>query len=200
MQRIVFEAARDVYDQMQPTWKGNREVLLAQVIRLVEKFIASDRDRDRTCSFQSGRFAPPHHSDREHDKRSFNTFSSESASRMFTSGVLFSTASIPRDVPGTCARGIQGGHASWRKRAISIFACMTVPGKQRRPMSWRRSRHVEAWVKNDHLGFEILCIWQGVVKKYRPDFLIRLANGVHLDSGGERTGLTGKPEQAAVSR
>lgn len=35
-------------------------------------------------------------------------------------------------------------------------------------------------MKNDHLGFEILYIWQGFVKKYRPDFLIRLANGVNL--------------------
>lgn len=43
MQRIVFEAARDVYDQMQPTWKESREVLLAQLIRQIEKFIASDR-------------------------------------------------------------------------------------------------------------------------------------------------------------
>lgn len=43
MQRIVFEAASEVYDQVKPTWKGNREILLAQVIRLVEKFIASDR-------------------------------------------------------------------------------------------------------------------------------------------------------------
>lgn len=30
MQRIIFEAARDVFDQMKPTWKGNRDVLLAQ--------------------------------------------------------------------------------------------------------------------------------------------------------------------------
>jgi type III restriction enzyme len=43
-----------------------------------------------------------------------------------------------------------------------------------------RAPEVEAWVKNDHLGFEILYIWQGVVKKYRPDFLIRLTNGVNL--------------------
>ena len=41
LQKIVFEVARDVYDQMKPTWKGNKENLLAQVIRLVEKFIAS---------------------------------------------------------------------------------------------------------------------------------------------------------------
>lgn len=32
MQWIVFEAARDVYDQIQPTWKGSREVLLAQLV------------------------------------------------------------------------------------------------------------------------------------------------------------------------
>ena len=36
---------------------------------------------------------------------------------------------------------------------------------------------VVAWVKNDHLGFEVFYIDQGVVRKYRPDFLIRLATG-----------------------
>jgi len=39
---------------------------------------------------------------------------------------------------------------------------------------------VTAWVKNDHLGFEITYVFNGVVKKYRPDFLIRLANGITL--------------------
>jgi len=43
-----------------------------------------------------------------------------------------------------------------------------------------RAEEVDAWVKNDHLGFEILYIWQGVVRKYRPDFLIRLQNGARL--------------------
>ncbi|HEU4710278.1 MAG TPA: hypothetical protein VFS76_01875 [Pyrinomonadaceae bacterium] len=41
LQRIVFEVARDVSEQMKPTWKGNKENLLAQVIRLVERFISS---------------------------------------------------------------------------------------------------------------------------------------------------------------
>jgi type III restriction enzyme len=43
-----------------------------------------------------------------------------------------------------------------------------------------RADEVQAWVKNDHLGFEILYIWQGIVKKYRPDFLIALKNGTRL--------------------
>jgi len=43
-----------------------------------------------------------------------------------------------------------------------------------------RDQNVAAWVKNDHLGFEVLYIYQGVVHKYRPDFLIRLKNGAML--------------------
>jgi type III restriction enzyme len=42
-QKIIFETARDVFDQMKPNWKGNREFLLAQLIRLVESFLKSDR-------------------------------------------------------------------------------------------------------------------------------------------------------------
>ena len=30
MQRIIFETARDVYDQMQRNWRGSKEVLLAK--------------------------------------------------------------------------------------------------------------------------------------------------------------------------
>jgi type III restriction enzyme len=43
-----------------------------------------------------------------------------------------------------------------------------------------RNPAVAAWVKNDHLGLEILYVYRGVVRKYRPDFLIRLASGDHL--------------------
>jgi type III restriction enzyme len=45
---------------------------------------------------------------------------------------------------------------------------------------WDRNSNVDAWVKNDHLGFEIIYIFKGVVKKYRPDFIVRLKSGEHL--------------------
>ena len=50
------------------------------------------------------------------------------------------------------------------------------------------------WAKNDHLGFEVLYVSRGVVRKYRPDFLIRLTDGTMLvlevkgqDSAEDRT-------------
>lgn len=43
-----------------------------------------------------------------------------------------------------------------------------------------RNPIVEVWVKNDHLGFEVLYMFKGVAHKYRPDFLIRLTSGTML--------------------
>ena len=42
-QKIIFETARDLYDQMKATWQGSREYLVAQLVRLVEEFIRSDK-------------------------------------------------------------------------------------------------------------------------------------------------------------
>jgi len=43
-----------------------------------------------------------------------------------------------------------------------------------------RNEDVITWVKNDHIGFEILYIFQGIIHKYRPDFLIKLKNGINI--------------------
>ncbi len=40
--------------------------------------------------------------------------------------------------------------------------------------------NVAAWVKNDHIGFEISYLFNGAVRKYLPDFLVRFNNGNHL--------------------
>jgi len=42
------------------------------------------------------------------------------------------------------------------------------------------NKNVEAWVKNDHIGFEVFYSFEGVIRKYRPDFIIRLKTGEHL--------------------
>ena len=44
-------------------------------------------------------------------------------------------------------------------------------------------------MKNDHLGFEVLYVYRGVVKKYRPDFLIRMKSGktLVLETKGQQT-------------
>ncbi len=43
IQKVMFTTAGDIYEQMKTTWKGNREYLLAQIIRIVERYIQSDK-------------------------------------------------------------------------------------------------------------------------------------------------------------
>ncbi len=44
-------------------------------------------------------------------------------------------------------------------------------------------------MKNDHLSFEILYVYRGVVRKYRPDFLVRFKSGnlLVLETKGKDT-------------
>jgi type III restriction enzyme len=51
------------------------------------------------------------------------------------------------------------------------------------------NEYVKAWAKNDHLGFEILYTYKGVVRKYRPDFIIQLTTGklLVLETKGQDT-------------
>ena len=42
------------------------------------------------------------------------------------------------------------------------------------------SELVEAYAKNDHLGFVVYYMWQGSRRRYIPDFLIRFKNGKTL--------------------
>jgi type III restriction enzyme len=43
-----------------------------------------------------------------------------------------------------------------------------------------RNPNVRTWVKNDHIGFEITYSFKGIIHKFRPDYLVRLANGKTL--------------------
>lgn len=51
------------------------------------------------------------------------------------------------------------------------------------------SDEMAARVKSDHLGFEILYIYRGVVRKHRPDFLVQLKSGdlLVLETKGQDT-------------
>ena len=66
MQRVIFQSAAEIYDLMKPTWKGNREYLLAQVIRLTEKYLTSGHCF--AAPLQRRPTPPPRPLHTEHDK------------------------------------------------------------------------------------------------------------------------------------
>ncbi|MFT0812227.1 BPTD_3080 family restriction endonuclease [Synechococcus sp. OH20] len=189
-QRIIFATARDVFDQMKPSWKGSREILLAQLVRIVEQFIRSDRIL----------ISPPLFYQDELRRRLIITLNMSRVVQHVCEAVRQEnterlTPVFDRDHP----IGSTGQMRTWytskpceRTRKSHINVCVY-------DSTWEasdayvldNSDDVSAWAKNDHLGFEVLYVYGGVVRKCRPDFLVRLSNGdmLILETKGQNTEL-----------
>jgi len=135
MQKIVFETARDVYDQMKPTWKGSREFLLAQVVGIVERFVASDRIH----------ISPPFFAQDDLRRRIVITLNMTKLVQHIWEAIRFeNTEAIvpvfddehPVRSTATCGRDSRGGRASVPTDPTSIFVFMTVLGKRPNHASW----------------------------------------------------------------
>jgi type III restriction enzyme len=179
IQRIIFVTARDVFDQMKHAWQGSREVLLAQLVQIVEKFIRSDRIA----------ISPPLFYQDELRRRLIITLNMSRVVRHVWEAVrqenterlipvfdrehpIRSTGEMPTWYTGKPCERTRWSHinvcvydSTWEASDAYVLD---------------NSDAVAAWAKNDHLGFEILYVYRGVVRKYRPDFLVRLKGGEML--------------------
>jgi hypothetical protein len=66
--------------------------------------------------------------------------------------------------PGAMPTALRG-HVTYRI-VTAGFKCWDRNHAHAEPWAWH-----PAWVKYDHLGFEVLYVYCGVVRKNRPDFL-----------------------------
>ncbi|MDQ3773691.1 MAG: DEAD/DEAH box helicase family protein [Pseudomonadota bacterium] len=190
MQKIVFETARDVYDQMQKDWKGSKEFLLAQLVRVVEQFIGSGKISITPALF---------HQD-ELKRRLIVTLNMTRVVQHIWEAIRFENTEalepvFDQDHPirstGDMGTWYTGKPCESTKRSHINFCVYDSTWEASEAFELDRNPAVAAWVKNDHLGFEVFYIYKGVVRKYRPDFLIRLASGntlVRNQGHGHRAG------------
>ena len=187
-QKIVFEVARDIYDQMKPTWRGTKENLLAQVIRLVERFITSplleinpplfyrDEMRRRVMlTLNMARIV-------QHVFEQIRFGNTVTVEPVFDSNrPIRSTADM---LPWFTGKPVVAANHSHINLCV---ADSTWEAQAAYELDHNLS--VAAWAKNDHLGFEVAYIFAGVFHKYRPDYLIRLTSGTNLivETKGQNT-------------
>jgi type III restriction enzyme len=187
-QRIIFETARDVFDQMKQTWQGSREVLLAQLVRIVEQFILSDRID----------ISPPLFYQDDLHRRLIITLNMSRVVQHVWEAVRQEnteqlTPVFDRDHPIRATgemRTWYTGKPCERTRRSHINVCVyDSTWEASDAFALDNSDKVAAWVKNDHIGFEVLYVYRGVVRKYRPDFLVRLDNSdmLILETKGQDT-------------
>ena len=178
-QKVIFTAAIDVYDQIKPSWHGNKEFLLGQLVRLVEDFISSDKVR----------IIPPLFNQADLKRRILLMLNMNKVVQHIWQAIRFENtqAVVPvfdRDNPirstGDMRTWWTGQPCEYTKRSHINFCVFDSTWEATEAFELDRNPDVEAWAKNDHLSFEILYVFNGVVQKYRPDFLIRLKTGSHL--------------------
>lgn len=179
MQRIIFETARDIFDQMKPNWPGNKNSLLAQLIQLVEQFLRSKEIRINPPLFYSD----------ELKRRILIILNMNKVVQHVWEAIRFENTEaiapvFDRDNPirstGDMRTWYTGRPCEYAKRSHINLSTFDSTWEASEAFEIDRNANVEAWVKNEHLGFEILYIFRGVVLKYRPDFIIRLKDGSHL--------------------
>ena len=175
-QTVVFRTAREIYDQMQPSWLGNRESLIAQLVKLVERFIGSGRLH----------ITPELFNDDETARRLIITLNmtrvvqhvwdaarfenTEGLEPVFdTERPIRSTANMPTWYTGKPCHTAARSHVN-----MCVYDSAWEASEA---FELDRNPEVASWVKNDHLGFEVFYVYRGIVRKYRPDFIIRLKSG-----------------------
>ena len=175
-QKIVFETARDVYDQMQTSWSGSRESLIAQLVKLVEQFLLTDRPD----------ITPPLFYQDDTARRLIITLNMTKVVQHLWDAVRIENTErlepvFDRDHPirstANVATWYTGKPCHVSERSHINMCVYDSTWEASEAFELDHNPIVDAWVKNDHLGFEVLYVYRGVVRKYRPDFIIRLKSG-----------------------
>jgi type III restriction enzyme len=179
MQRIVFETASEVYDLMTPTWKGSREYLLAQLVRLVERYV------------DTGRVVvdPPLFNEDDKRRRIVITLNMTKVVQHIWEEIRFENALTLEPVfdterpirsTGDMLPWYSGKACEHTKRSHINMCVYDSRWEANESLELDRNKNVRAWVKNDHIGFEITYSFKGIIHKFRPDYLVRLTNGKTL--------------------
>lgn len=201
LQRIVFEVAGQVYEQMASDWQkeGTKYALLGQVIHIVESFLKSDKIVIKPALFETDplrrriMYVLNMNKIVQHLWGYIRAVQTTRLVPVYDQGrKIRSTADMPRWYTTKPCFITQHSHishcvvdSSWEATESFIL---------------ENNKHVDAWAKNDHLGFEIVYTFDGVIRKYVPDFIIKLDNGktLVLETKGQET-RRDKVKRAALS-
>ncbi len=188
MQTIAFKTAAEVFDQVKPGWPGSREALLGQLVRIVERFLASDRIA----------ITPRAYADDPLRRRILLTLNmSRIVQHLFDAIRLENTTArklvLDRERPLRSTGDMLPWYTSKPNaptdRSHINFCVFDSAWESSEAFALDHHPQVAAWAKNEHLGFEVHYLFEGGVHKYRPDFLVRLSNGVLLvlETKGQET-------------
>jgi type III restriction enzyme len=178
-QRLIFEISREIYDQMKPSWTGNKEYLLIQLAKIVEDFIDSNKIFIYSLAY------------REDDLRRrllillnmnkivqhiFNAIKFENTQQV----VPIFNKEVPLKSTQNMMTWFTSRPCEHIKKSHINQIVVDSTWEMSEAFELDRNPKITAWAQNDHLGFVIAYVFRGVIHKFYPDFLIKLTNGKTL--------------------
>lgn len=178
LQRLVFKAAQRAFEMMKEQFKGQREYLLFQLVRLVEEFLNSNKI-DIPSLF---------HQDPLRKRILYSLHIDLITQHLMQHVVEQNTLRLEPVFDGERPIGSTRDMRTWYTTRIAEQTQRSQISHIVVDSGWEKyaanvvETHpkVAAWAKNDHLGFNILYLWNGSKRKYIPDFLIRYESGKTL--------------------
>ncbi len=187
-QTVIFKTAQSVWKEMRPNWQASPALLMAQLVRIAEQFINSGRIQITPALFNQD----------EKKKRLVIILNMSRVIRHFWQTIEFKNTEktglvFDSDHPISSTRDMRawrtGKPCALAKKSHINYCVYDSTWEASEAFELDRNESVAAWAKNDYLGFDILYVYNGVVKKYRPDFIIRLKskNFLILETKGQQT-------------
>lgn len=178
LQRLVFQASRKGFVGLNHSFKGTEDLLAAQLVRIVQEFIASpaleipslfhtDPLRRRILIALNIDLIVQHLMQGvfEQNRTKLTPVFDEENPIGSTGQMRTWYTTKPNFVALKSHVSHLVGDSSWEGHAANIL---------------EKSTDVSAYVKNDHLGFQVQYLWAGSRRRYVPDFLVKYANGKML--------------------
>lgn len=178
LQRLVFKAAQKAFEKLQDQFKGQREYLLFQLVRLVEAFMASDKLEIPSLF----------HQDPLRQRILFSLHMDAIVGHLMAHVIEQNTLRLEAVFDGDRPVGSTRDMRPWYTTRVAEPTQRSQISHVVVDSGWEKyaanvvEKHpdVAAWAKNDHLGFHILYLWNGTKRKYVPDFLVRYTSGKTL--------------------
>jgi type III restriction enzyme len=180
-QKIAFMAARTIFEQeRRPDWKGNEAMLMARIVDIAQRFIESDRIRiepplfavdpmrrrllialnlTRVIHYLWSALVPQ-------NTESYELVFDERLPIRGTGDMNPWYTSKPAYATNRSHLNLAVSDSGWEGTTSYMLD--------------KDEERVAAWVKNDHLMYEMSYVYRGGIFTYRPDYLVKLCNDITL--------------------
>jgi len=179
MQTVLFRVATRIFATERQNWNGDEFDFLSQLLKITEAFMASDKLLIKTNLFNTDKIRKQilltlnaskiiNHINTCLRKQNVENFSPvfDSERPILSTGNMGTWySSKPNEWFEKTHINLTVFDSTWEVNNAKII---------------NEHESVAAFVKNDHLGFVIKYSFNGVVRNYYPDYIIRLNNGDHL--------------------